>query len=245
MDITERLLRDAGIGPGMRVLDLGCGYGEVSRLVARLVGNEGQVVGVDHDATTLATAADKVRAAGHSNITLAQVDLNDFHLETAPFDAIVARRVLMYLPDPARTMDRVTRVLRSGGVVALQEHDAAMVPACVAPFPLHKQVSGWIWKTVEREGANLHMGFDLPAVFTQVGLMLQDLRVEAVVITRAQPSNLATIVRIILPRITGQGVATEAEIDIDTLEARLEAERLATDSVYVSDMVFSAWGRKP
>lgn len=245
MDITEKLFRDAGIGPGMRVLDLGCGHGEVSLLAARLVGESGHIVGVDRDAAYLATASERARTAGHSNITFAQTDLDNFQLEADPFDAIVGRRVLMYLPDAARTVATVSRLLRSGGVAAFQEHDATMVPASVAPFPLHKRVSGWIWKTVEREGANLHMGFDLPSVFSHAGLVLQNLHAEAILITRAKPSNLAAIIRIILPRITAQSVATEAEIDVDTLESRLEAERQATDSAYISDMAFCGWARKP
>lgn len=245
MDITERLFRNAGIGPGMRVLDLGCGYGEVSMLAARLVGEDGRVVGVDRDAATLAAASERVRAAGHSNITLAQVDLDDFQLEVDPFDAIVVRRVLMYLRDPARALTQVSRLLRSGGVVAAQEHDGTLVPACTGPFPIHKRISGWIWKTVEREGANLQMGFELPVVFAHAGLTLQDLQVEGIVSTRARPSNLALIARAMVGRMTSQGVVTEAELDIDTLESRLEAERQASDGAYVSDMVFCGWARKP
>jgi ubiquinone/menaquinone biosynthesis C-methylase UbiE len=47
--ITERLLRSAGIEPGMRVLDIGCGAGDVSMLAAELVGSTGSVVGIDRN----------------------------------------------------------------------------------------------------------------------------------------------------------------------------------------------------
>ena len=53
---TERLLRSAGIERGMRVLDLGCGAGDVSMLAATLVGVSGSVVGIDRNAQVLATA---------------------------------------------------------------------------------------------------------------------------------------------------------------------------------------------
>lgn len=246
MDITEKLLRDAGIGPGMRVLDLGCGHGEVSLFAARLVGEEGHVVGVDRDEAALATAKERARTWAYPNLTFASADLDNFQLDVErPFDAVIGRRVLMYLPRPDRTLRHVSRLLRPGGVAAFQEHDATVVPASSTPFPLHERVSGWIWSTVEREGANLHMGFDLPGVFTSAGLALQNLHAEAMVMTRAKPSNLAWIARVMIDRITTHGVATEAEIDIETLDERLEAERLATDSAYITDMVFCGWARKP
>jgi ubiquinone/menaquinone biosynthesis C-methylase UbiE len=51
---TERLLRNAEIGPGMRVLDLGCGAGDVSMLAAELVGPSGSVVGIDRNPQVIA-----------------------------------------------------------------------------------------------------------------------------------------------------------------------------------------------
>jgi ubiquinone/menaquinone biosynthesis C-methylase UbiE len=47
--ITERLLRSIGIEPGIRVLDVGCGAGDVSMLTAELVGSTGSVVGIDRN----------------------------------------------------------------------------------------------------------------------------------------------------------------------------------------------------
>lgn len=114
MDITERLLRDAGITTGMRVLDLGCGHGDLSSLAARLVGPDGHVVGIDRDATALATATERAKTSGISNLTFKQVDLDNFHLDAEPFDAIIGRRVLMYLPHPDTTLKQVSQLLRPG-----------------------------------------------------------------------------------------------------------------------------------
>src|ERR1700735_825910 len=54
--LTERFFRQAGIGPGQRVLDLGSGVGDVAMLAARLVGPAGEVVGVERDARSIARA---------------------------------------------------------------------------------------------------------------------------------------------------------------------------------------------
>jgi SAM-dependent methyltransferase len=60
---TERLLRMAGIGPGMRVLDVGCGTGDMTMLAARLVGPSGSVTGIDRGQRPLATAARRAESA--------------------------------------------------------------------------------------------------------------------------------------------------------------------------------------
>ncbi len=60
--ITERLLREAGIVPGMRILDLGCGAGDVSLLAGERVGPSGAIVGIDRDAAILAVAKARVEA---------------------------------------------------------------------------------------------------------------------------------------------------------------------------------------
>ena len=62
--VTERLFREAGIGPGQRVLDLGSGVGDVAMLAARLVGPSGEVVGIERDASSIALAEARSRCGG-------------------------------------------------------------------------------------------------------------------------------------------------------------------------------------
>src|SRR5215472_10896035 len=66
--ITERLLLNAGIGPGMRVLDIGCGAGDVAMLAAGLVGPSGSVVGIDRNPQVLAMARERALAGGLQHI---------------------------------------------------------------------------------------------------------------------------------------------------------------------------------
>ena len=60
--LTERLFEKAGITPGMRVLDIGSGSGDVALLAARLVGSEGTVVGVDRDPAQVAFATQRAKS---------------------------------------------------------------------------------------------------------------------------------------------------------------------------------------
>jgi len=102
-----------------------------------------------------------------------------------------------------------------------------------------------MWQTVEREGGHLHMGFELAQTLERAGLIVEQVRAEAIVQTPTLRHPVGTIIRAMLPRILEHGVATEAEIDIDTLDDRLAAECAAANATYVGDMAFGAWGRVP
>jgi ubiquinone/menaquinone biosynthesis C-methylase UbiE len=243
--MTERLLTDAGVGAGMRVLDVGCGRGELSRLIARRVGEGGQVLGVDRDPEALALARERAPEPGSGPITYVEAELGGLPAGLGSFDAVVGRRVLMYVADAVAVMRGLAALLRPGGLVAFQEHDATMVPASRVRLPLHEQAHGWMWRTVEREGGNLGMGFELTSVFERAGLVVEAVRAEAIVQTPRSRRPTAMIVQAMLHRIVRHGVADPAEIDVDTLDARLAAELAAANTVYIGDMVFCAWARKP
>ncbi len=243
--MTGRLLADAGVGAGMRVLDVGCGRGDVSLLVARRVGDAGQVLGLDRDPQAIAMAQARLAGSGLTNLRFVTGDLGALPAECVALDAVVGRRVLMYQPDAAAAVRGLVRALRPGGLVVFEEVDATMVPVSRPPLPLHERVHRWMWQTVEREGGNLHMGFDLPAVLAAAGLVDVQVRAEAVVQTPGMLHGGASIMRAMLPRILRHEVASAEEIDVDTLDARLLAERSAANATYIGDMIFGAWARKP
>ncbi|MEB0228170.1 methyltransferase domain-containing protein [Pseudomonas sp. 10S4] len=244
-DFTHRLLSDAGVRVGMRVLDIGCGSGEVTLLAARLVGLNGTVVGIDQDENALSMARQRIHPEGAAATTFIQGDLLSMPEALGNFDAIVGRRVLMYQADTVQTVRALAARLRPGGIIVFQEHDSTMVPASLTPFPLHAQAQGWIRRMIELEGADLHIGFNLHRILTQAGLVVENVRAECLVQTPSSAYGLGSIVRACLPRVVAHGVATAEEIKIDTLQARLDAEQAQTDSIYIGDVMFGAWARKP
>ena len=244
-EMTERLLVDAGIAPGMRVLDVGCGRGDVSFLLARLVGERGEVLGVDRDTRALDMARERLRELRIANVTFTEGDFGALGAEHGKFDAGVGRRVLMYQPDPVLALRGLVRLLRPGALVVFQEADATMVPASSVPLPLNARVNRWMWQTVEREGGNLHMGFELASTLERAGLTVEQVRAEAIVQTPTLRHHVGMIIRAMMPRILAHGVATEAEIDVDTLDQRLAEECAKANATYVGDMAFGAWARVP
>src|SRR5262245_3022701 len=117
---TEHFLRNAGIVAGMRVLDVGCGMGDVTMLLAQLVGDQGRVISIDINQASLATAHRRASAMGLGNTTFHRADILSFS-DAKPFDAIVGRLVLEFLPDPVATIGSLARLLGAGGIMAFQE----------------------------------------------------------------------------------------------------------------------------
>jgi ubiquinone/menaquinone biosynthesis C-methylase UbiE len=118
--LTERMLQAAGVSAGMRVLDVGCGVGDVSFLVSEMVGPEGSVVGVDLDADALSVAEQRRASLRVSNVAFHQGDVRAAESNRS-FDAAVGRFVLMYLRDATSVSRQIAERVRPGGVVAFCE----------------------------------------------------------------------------------------------------------------------------
>ena len=111
--ITRHFLEGMGLHSGMRVLDVGCGVGEVALLAARMVAPGGDVVGIDLDESAVQMA--RHRAAGEEliNIQFHACDFQDY-MSNSLFDAVVGRCVLLHQHDPAMALSAVARHVRSG-----------------------------------------------------------------------------------------------------------------------------------
>ncbi|WP_198683680.1 class I SAM-dependent methyltransferase [Peristeroidobacter agariperforans] len=244
-EMTERMLDDAAIGPGMRVLDIGCGPGAVSLMIARRVGSAGHVFGVDQNPQMLELARRAARDAGLSNLTFIEGGFDAAFSERGTLDAVVGRRVLMYQPDAAQAVEQLVDAIRPGGVIAFHEHDMVAISDSSTALPLHDRVRSWLREMLRLEGANLHMGFGLHSALSVEGLAVQRVRAEANVLTPTSSFPVGAIIRSVLPRLQHLGIATEADVDVATLDDRLAAERRERNATCLWEMVFCAWARKP
>jgi ubiquinone/menaquinone biosynthesis C-methylase UbiE len=117
----EDSLRAADVERGMRVLDLGCGFGDTSLLITKVVGASGLVVGVDPSAEAIGVAEKRATAASQCYWTRFLVaDLNTFVLDEA-FDVVIARPSTLDLSEPAAALRRLSTLVHPGGVIALLE----------------------------------------------------------------------------------------------------------------------------
>ena len=227
----------------MRVLDVGCGNGDLSRVMAMLVGSEGEVIGIDRSDEALASARAVPVDPAMAPIRYQTADLSGALPELGQFDAIVGRRVLMYLPDAAATLTRLARHAKPGTILAFQEHARADLPAGAGDLPVHRQCYRMVWDTVAAEGGDVALGYRLAGLVRAAGFAIEDARSEGVLIQPWEESFLPTLTRVMLPRMIEQGVAREGEIDLETLAHRIDQERRTAEGTIVWDLAFLVSGR--
>jgi ubiquinone/menaquinone biosynthesis C-methylase UbiE len=243
--LTERLLREAGVGRGMRVLDLGCGMGDVSMLAARLVGPTGHVVGVDRDDIVLADASQRAEAAGFKNIRFLHCDVADLP-PSKPFDAAVGRFILAFVRDPVAVLKGLCALVRSGGVFAFQEVSLANTLAQTAHLPLRREVWSLIHDTLARGGARTNSELFLYRDFQAAGLPPPALRNELLLGDSPEiRSYLLDLLSTMWPRVGEYETARERLGEFSTLAARLDAELEASNSFAACPGVVNAFARRP
>jgi ubiquinone/menaquinone biosynthesis C-methylase UbiE len=120
-DYKRRLLAALGVRAGQTVVDVGCGPGTDLVQLATAVGDGGLVIGVDRNPVMVAQA--RQRSAAHGAIDVCVGDAQALPLAAGSVDRARADRVLMHVPDPARVVTELHRVVRDGGLVALAEPD--------------------------------------------------------------------------------------------------------------------------
>ncbi len=244
--ITRRFLISAGIGEGMRVLDIGSGAGDVALIASELVGQEGEVVGVDMNPDILEIARHRVQEAGHENVEFLAGDVQTLDLG-GDFDAVIGRLVLMYLPDPVAVLKQLVTRLRPRGLVVFQEIDFTMTQSYSGEdTPLMRQLVDWIIDVFERSGANPNMGLELHRVFIEAGLPEPTL--DAGILLGGSTdwpgySYVANSFRSVIPLLEHYGIATAEEVDIDTIPQRVRAEIVAAKRPVVIPPHIGAWAR--
>ena len=118
---TDKLIEMAGVGPGMRVLDLACGAGSQTIQVAKRVGPNGSVVACDISATMLDHVRQNAAAASLQNVETLERAAEELDDTLPPFDAAISRLGLMLFSSPSSALKATRRILKPGGYIVLKE----------------------------------------------------------------------------------------------------------------------------
>ncbi len=152
----------------MKVLDIGSGTGAVAFDAARLVGPTGSVLGLDIAEVPVQTATERAARLGLDNVSFQQADLATWQAEET-FDALTGRLITMYLPNPSATIASLSRALRPGGVVLLQEFAISSAQQ-VDGAALFQRTLDRVLAAFRAAGVPTDLGYDLGRVFRGAGL---------------------------------------------------------------------------
>ncbi len=243
--ITERLLNSADVGKGMRVLDIGCGAGDVTILIADRVGPTGRVVGIDRDKAVIDAARRRIRELGFSNVDFVQRDLEHYD-GTGDFDAAVCRYVLIHQTDPVRFLRATRRLVRKDGILAVHEMDSTRGIQSNPRVPLLHRIEVLMQAAFRQLGTAADAGGRLVQLFVDAGMRVPQVFAETIVGSGEDPILLpwfTAALRAVLPRLIATGVVSADEIDIDDWTERLRRAVLESRSQIEFVPQMCAWVR--
>lgn len=243
--VTRRFFRDAGVDRGMRVLDVGSGAGDVAFIAADIVGDTGEVLGVDRVALAIETARTRASARSLRNVSFLIGDPGDLPPEER-FDAVVGRYVLQFQADPALMLRKLAGHVRPGGLMVFHEIDWSGLGS-FPPVPTYDRCCRWGMDTLRAHGTETRMGSKLHSTFLGAGLGSPSMRLEALVAGGANSPDviglIADLVTTLLPEMERLGVATALDVGPDTVVERMSQECLTSASVVVGHYQIGAWCR--
>lgn len=237
------LLDRLDLAQGGRAIDLGCGAMGVLGPLARRLGPQGQVIGVDVDEKMLGAAQMYVQAEQLPNVELMKRDVLNLGMAEAMFDVVHARLMCPHLTDPAAFLQSMVRLAKPGGYVVTQEMDQrswSFYPAC----------PGWdrlmqIAEAVFALRSDLNFGRRTYNLLQQTELEEVKVRASVVALQHSHPymRMVVTAINALRPHILQANISTETEID--ELLAAVDQCINNPETVHLTFTMVQVWGRKP
>src|ERR1700683_3926459 len=244
--LTRRVFHEAGIKAGMRVLDVGCGSGDVSFLGGTIEEDPGEEVGPDRAAAAVERARAHAKAAEVANVAFLEGDPTELKFDR-PFDAVVGRFILMCYPDPADALRKLAEKLRPGGLIVFHEFDFNNCRSFPQASTFDRTVD-WTKKTLAATGASFPMGLELHSAYLAAGLPEPTMIMEALIgggSELARYELIADTIQSILPMMEKFKIVAPGEVDIANLARQMPTEVLAGKGVVISPGLVGACSRKP
>ena len=238
---TRRVLLEAGLRPGMRVADLGCGVGMVTALLADLVGPTGSVVGIDSSAAQLAQARERLKTEG-AHIRFVEASATDTGLPSGSFDLVYCRFLLIHLPEPERALREMFALLKPDGILVCEDGD---LTASGSEPPSALDAFADLWGRLgPSRGLDYTRGRRLFQMVLAAGLPTPRIRFNQPVVARGEHKRFLELsVAEAGPAFISAGLITSRELHRTLVEMR----RLAGDESVLAVMprMNQVWTRKP
>jgi SAM-dependent methyltransferase len=236
---TRRVLLEAGLRPGMRVADLGCGVGMVTAALAELVGPEGHVVGIDASGAQLAEARARL---GGAHVSFVEASATATGLPPGSFDLVYCRFLLIHLPEPERALREMFTLLRPNGILVCEDGDLTSAgsepPSALGAF-------SDLWGRLGPvKGVDYTLGRRLFQMVLAAGFPAPEVAFNQPVRARGEDKRLLELsVAEAGPAFVEAGLITAEALERNLAESR----RLAADETVLAVMprMTQVWARKP
>jgi SAM-dependent methyltransferase len=221
-------------------IDVGCGGGNVTRELAKLVGPSGSALGIDLDAEVIALARRDADVEGLENVRFGVGDAAG--IPGGPRDVAYARFLLSHVGDPRAVLSAMVASLAPGGLVIVEDTDFPG-SLCYPDSAAYCRFCELYRATVRRRGGNPDIGPALPALLRTAGI-------DEVSLNVSQPAGLTGDVKRLTPltlerirqSVIDEGLASAAELEHLDADLRDYAEDPTT--VMSAARVIQVWGRK-
>ena len=238
--VTRRLLQQLDLSANLKGLDVGCGSGDVMRLMAELSGPSASMTGIDINGRSGQEALQVLQETTPGQFRFIEADLNDLDaVPGAPFDLTFARLILLHVQDPVRLLQRMATWTKPGGIILVQEYDSCAMGIYPEPevWQEFDQVCSEVFK---RAGKDPYVGRKLPAYFQKAGIGAPEgTDITGRLTSLAEEGGmLQAIYRSILPLALQWQITTEERSQhfFQDMEQAMQG-----DSYSLSPLLISAW----
>lgn len=239
---SEAFLTRAGLRPGMRVADIGCGTGEVSCWIARQVGASGSVVGVDASEAQVEQARGSAASEGLENLRFLAGRAEETGLPRESFDLVYCRLLLIHLAGPDEALREMRLLVRPGGVLACEdfEIDTAF---CEPAAPAMEQFLALNGALAARRGIDWRLGRTLYRRFLDAGFREPEVAIAHPVLLRGDLRRLpALTLAEMAPALIAEGLIAAKAIDL--LYGELLALAADERTMIAAPRMTQVWARR-
>lgn len=238
---TVELAHRAGLHPGMRCLDLGCGGGEVTFELASLAGPAGAVIGIDMDEVKLALARETAAERAIANVEFRAANVNHWD-EPGAYDFVYCRFLLQHLSAPAPLLARMWEAVRPGGAIAVEDtdFDGFFCDPHNDGFDFHKRMYPQV---LEHHGGDARIGRKLYRYFLQAGIPDPGLHLVQSVDATGEAKTLALLTL----QATAAAIVSAALASAEEVAAAIEdlaAFTAAPDTIVSGPRILQVWARR-
>ena len=237
---TSALFARIGIQPGMKCLDVGCGGGEVTFEIARLVGPDGHVTGIDMDEIKLDLARGAAAEKGLSNVEFQAEDVNDWN-GTDGYDFVFCRFLLEHLSRPLDLIRRMWGAVNPGGVLAVEDADFGGL-FCEPANEGYEFYARMFPRVLTRRGGDGGAGSKLYRYFLEAGIPDPGLKLVQRADSAEQKHLTVSTLEAIADGIVDEGLATQDEVRAAI--ANLAESANDSTTIMGGPRIFQVWARR-